>query len=271
MEILEFNDINFKDLRKSTYFGTNSVIYMNSNTCYKFFNSNIDRYEKIRIKRLFYELDGINNNHLLLPENIIMKGNYFVGYTMKKVDGKTLNDYFLNNNKYMDCSYFFSIIEKVTSIIKELHMIGITITDLSFENILLDINNNIYIADIDSFSYKNNVGQIISILLTNYLNKYNRSIYRFDQNTDRLSLLLSILQVLYAIEPTRITNSYYNYYARRIKTLNNIKPLYKEIIKYGGELDFINYIDEDIVDESYIIDRKKQLKIRKEKCGVDSI
>lgn len=266
MEVLEFKDINFKKLEKSTYTGTNSVIYTDSDTCYKFFNSNIDNFEKIRIKRLFYELEGIDNKYLLFPNNIIMHGNYFVGYTMKKIDAKTINDIYLKDKKYIDCNYFFSIIEKITDILKELHQLGITVTDFSFENILFDNkNNNIYFADVDSFSYKGNVGQITSVLLINYLTKYNKNIYRFSQNTDRLSLLLSILQVLYAIEPTKITSSYYNYYARRIKTLNNIKPLYKKIIKYNSDIGYVDYIDEYICDERYIIDREKQLKIKKGK------
>lgn len=269
MEILEFKDINFKELKKSNYKGTNSVIYTDSDTCYKFFNENIDKFEKIRIKRLFYELEGIDNKYLLFPNNIIMHGNYFVGYTMKKVDSKTFNDIYLKDKKYIDCNYFFSIIEKITDILKELHQLGITVTDFNFDNILLDQDDNIFYADIDSFSYKGNVGQITSVLLTNYLNKYNKKIYRFDQNTDRLSLLLSTLQVLYSIEPTKITTSYYNHYARRIKTLSNIRPLYRKLINNDNNLCNVDYIDEYIYDnEKYIIDKNKQLVIRKNKCGI---
>ena len=269
MEILQFKDINFKELKKGIHKGTNSVIYIDNDTCYKFFNENIDNFEKIRIKRMFYELDDINNSGILLPKCIIMHGNYFVGYTMKKINGKTVNDIYLREKKYIDCNYFFSIIEKITDILKELHQLGIIVTDFNFDNILLDQNDNIYYADVDSFSYKSNVGQITSVLLTNYLTKYNMKIYRFDQNTDKLSLLLSTLQVLYSIEPSKITNSYYNYYARRIKSLSNMKPLYKKIINTDKNLCNVDYIDEYIYDnEKYIIDRKKQLVIRKNKCGI---
>ena len=268
MEILEFRDINLKELKKSIHKGTNSIIYKDDNMCYKFFNENIDGFEKIRIKRLFYELDGINNSNILFPKYIIMHGNYFVGYTMKKVDAKTVNDIYIREKKYVDCNYFFSIIKKITDILKELHQLGITVTDFSFDNVLLD-NDNIYYIDVDSFSYNSNVGQITSVLLTNFLNKYNKEIYRFDQNTDKLSLLLSTLQVLYALEPTKITSSYYNYYARRIKTLSIIRPLYKKLINNANDLFNIDYIDEYICDnEKYIIDRQKQLKIRKDKCRI---
>lgn len=269
METIEFKDINFKALKKGPHQGSNSLILYDDDTCYKIFNKNIDKFENRRICRLFYELEGMNNNKVLLPKYMIMQGNYFVGYTMKRVDAKTISEVYMGKNNYLDCKEFFYLINIITDTLKELHTYGITITDFSFENILVDKDNNIYFGDFDSFSYNSNKGQITSALLVDYITKTKKGFVKYDQNTDRISLLLSFLQVVCYLKPTLITNSYYRYYSRRIKTLSNIKPLHRDVMKIGNELGYIPYIDEYIdTKDEYIIDREKQLKIRDKKCGI---
>ena len=81
-----------------------------------------------------------------------------------------------------------------------------------------------------------------------------------NENSDRLSLLLEFLQVIYILATYEINNDYYDYYTY-INTLNNIKPIFKDIMNQEKDIGEIPYLDELITLDNYKINRKKQLEI----------
>ena len=163
-------------------------------------------------------------------------------------------------NKNLDCKKFFEIMKKSSILLKKLHEEKIVVCDFNISNILVDKKHNIYLCDIESFKYKGVTSDYVSKLLFLFTYEYRNEMIDINENSDRLSLLLEFLQVIYILATYEINNDYYDYYTY-INTLNNIKPIFKDIMNQEKDIGEIPYLDELITLDNYKINRKKQLEI----------
>lgn len=258
MDKININDINFNKIKMINTEATQSIIYRDIKYYYKIFKYYNHR-DSLMLNYLFRELDGINIEGLLLPKYLITDNNNICGYITDNVGAKSL-DMIYNKNKNLDCKNFFEVIKKISIILRKLHKEKIIVSDLNISNLLVDKKNNVYFCDIESFKYKGINNDYISKLLFLFMREYREEFIDINENSDRLSLLLEFLQTIYILATYEINNDYYDYYTY-INTLNNIKPIFENIMNQYKDIEEIPYLDELITIDGYKINRRKQLKI----------
>ncbi len=262
---IQKKDINFRKLKKLQSQGSQSIIYCDKKYCYKMFNNANNNYCK-SIQRLYRDLEGYNNPNILLPVGYIMTQGKLEGYIMEKKDAYSIVKNFEEDVHTLSCPIFFFIIKQVSEILRQLHSDGIVVTDLNFNNILIDNKTGqVYYADTDSFSYRKTHGFLISELLYNYLKIHKLDTnYRISENTDRLSLALAFLHTMYYIPFDKITTSYFDEYSY-INTLTNMRQLFFSL-KTAKTLPQVGYIDKFLdLNDNAEIKRNSQIKLIKQK------
>ena len=262
MEKININDIDFSTLQKSKNQGTKSILYENGDFCIKILNSLYDK-EKKELYRKFLEMDGISINGVILPKTLIVLNDKLEGYIMDNFKNSTnLIDYF-GCNRYVNCKDIFKAVKKTSLILKSIHENGIICQDLSFDNILIDINGNIKYCDIDGCTYKDFTSPFLSLLLKRFLFDYRKeNDCCISKNMDRISLMLSFYLIVYTNEIQKISKKKYDMLSNNIVTLENMKKYAKALVNKKISLHEIPYLDELIDDnDDYIIDREKQLSL----------
>ena len=259
MDKINYNDIDFSLLKKSEIQGTTSTVYENGDECIKIING-LFPYEKRDLYKKFLEMDGIKINGVLLPTGLIIKDNNLYGYTMNNFKNSiNLNDYF---DKKIDYAILFDIVRRASVILKEIHNNQIIYEDLSFDNILIDDSFNIMFSDIDGCAYKDYSSPFISYILNNYISNYRGEDIHISKNLDRISMMLSMIYLVYKEEIKYLDVNYCEYISKDIKTLQNLKK-YVELFKCTkSDISDIPYLDE-IIDVSDCIDFNKTLNLSK--------
>ena len=254
MNKINYNDIDFSLLKKSEIQGTTSTVYENGDECIKIING-LFPYEKRDLYKKFLEMDGIKINGVLLPTGLIIKDNNLYGYTMNNFKNSiNLNDYF---DKKIDYAILFDIIKRVSVILKEIHNNQIIYEDLSFDNILIDASFNIMFSDIDGCTYKNYSSPFISYILNNYISNYRGEDIHISKNLDRISMMLSMIYLVYKEEIKYLDVNYCEHISKDIKTLQNLKKYVKIFVDKKSDISNIPYLDEIIDDFDCISDTKK--------------
>ena len=264
MDIIQYKDIELdeKDLNKSQ--GTKSKVYIKQLKCYKIFTDIFDDERKIIFKK-FKEMEGMELKDVILPNELIMKDDLLVGYTMDYFsNSENLYDYF-TKERFQDINEILNVTKRVSQMFRNIHSLGIKLQDISFDNILIDNNGNLKICDIDSCSYKNYQGSYISMASHLFYStcKYKEPV--IDESFDNVSLLLSALLTIYHKMIFELRNKDYEKIAKHVQTLQNFKILIKKM--YLQLKPQIPYLDDFICDdEHYIIDRNKQVSLTKRIC-----
>lgn len=260
MEKIQIRDINISALKKLSCQGTKSIIYTDGNLCYKLFKG-LYPAEKEDIYNKFIEMEGLNLNRVLLPIDFIMQDDKFQGYTMKYFkDSMPLSYKYLT--RYFNCKDLFNDLHKASLTLRDLHQQGIICHDLSFENILVDKNDNIMFADIDGCCYKNHYAPFISVVLKSFLIDWRRSQLYKKEDIDNLSMILSLYILIYDKELQNIKKRQYHSLSDKIKTLENLRAYANLLITKKQPIYNLPYLDE-VIDstDDYIIDRNKQLNL----------
>lgn len=258
MKEINIKDINIKKLKKLNTEATQSTIYRDKKYYYKVFNR-INYEDSFTMKNLFNELDGKKIDGVLFPKYLITKDNRIYGYITDNVGAKSL-DMIYTKNKNLDCNQFFKIMNKASILLKRLHEEKIVVCDLNLSNILVDKKDNVYFCDTESYKYNGIMSDYMSKLLYLFTYEYRNEIIDINENSDRLSLILEFLQTMYNMPTYEIKNDYYDYYTY-INTLKNIKFIFMNIMNQNKDIDEIPYLDELIMSDTDIINRRKQLKI----------
>ena len=140
-------------------------------------------------------------------------------------------------------------------IIKDNNLYGYE--DLSFDNILIDDSFNIMFSDIDGCTYKNYSSPFISYILNNYISNYRGEDIHISKNLDRISMMLSMIYLVYKEEIKYLDVNYCEHISKDIKTLQNLKKYVKIFIDKKSDISNIPYLDEIIDDFDCISDTKK--------------
>ena len=261
MEEIKFKEINFSTLRKLQSQGTKSTIYTDGVICYKFldglyFDEKRDLYKK------FLDMDGIKINNVLLPQNLIIEDSQLKGYTMPYFENSiSLSDKFLK--RYFNCNELLVCVEKASKILRNIHNNGIICQDLSFENILVDGDDNVVFCDIDGCTYGKHTSPFISKLLNDFLTNYRHSKLVINEDLDKLSMILSFYLTMYGELLQRITKRQYHTLSNNIQTLENLRDITNMLVDKSSIIKDIPYLDEVIdLTDNYEIDRKKVLTMK---------
>ena len=270
MEKINFKDIDFSTFQKSSIQGTKSTIYKNKEVAIKI----LDKFypeEKEELYRKLLDMDGITIDKVLLPKDIILKDHKLYGYTMDYFqDSIPLLDYF-GSTRYVNCNDIFEAIKKSSLILRDIHQNGIICGDLSFDNILINREQEIKYCDMDGCFYRHHQGPFISILLKTFLIDYRHEKVEISENIDQISMMLSFYLLLYSKELQELSKREYNQLLKHITTLQNMDGYAKRLIDRTKKIPEIPYLDE-LIDEfdDYLIDREKQLTIKQKilrRCG----
>lgn len=267
MEKIKLKDINFFLLRKSKMQGSRSCVYFYKDKCIKIFDEQSLSSSK-SILKLYESLDGYYNYNVLLPQTLIMDGDQLVGHITRRIKGKRVIDVFETEKQDLNYQQFFAIVKEISKILKELHNDDIIVSDLDFENILVTKDNEVFFCDTDSYNYGNISNLIISGILWQFMYDYRNECVSISKNSDRLSLLLAFMQTMYFLIPQRINYNYYKKYEVDIKTLQNLRNLFYELLNTDIKIRTIDYLDRFIDDtDSGIISRNEQMKYIRKHIG----
>lgn len=222
-----------------------STLYYDNDTLYKIFKKDLNSGD-LKNKKTKVEIlaAGPPLPTVVMPIDQIYYNRHFSGYTMKYISNATdLYNFDIKSNPQM----FLNILLTISKSLEEIHKDArkIIIGDLSFNNIIVDEQFNPYIVDIDSCKIVGIENETISGLFNEYL--CNRKIYHTygTPNEDRLSMLLSILYMIFRIDIDNIIMYVYDKIAERSETLQNIRSLILEI-KNSESIPYIPYFHEMI-------------------------
>ncbi len=263
MNKINLNDINLQAFKKTKYQGPNSTVYENKDICIKILNGLYPNEKEILYNK-FIDMENIKIDGVLLPIDLIMKDNTLYGYTMHNFKNSTTLNIFFTRNRFTNCSDIFKAIKKASIILKNIHNNGIIYKDLSFDNILIDKNDNIMFSDIDSCCYKNYNSPFTSYLLMNFINNYRKESINISENLDRISMIISMFYLIYQKEIQKISQKEYNFLSNFLNTLENSKIYINALLNKNEPIPTIPYLDELIDDyDDYIIDRNKQIPFKR--------
>ena len=264
MEKIKWKDIDFSTLRKLQSQGTNSTIYTDGLKCYKLLDGLYPE-EKRELYRKFLDMDGIEIEGVLLPQEFIMEEDSLKGYTMQYFENSMpLSDKFLK--RFFNCQELLFYVYQASKILRRIHAKEIVCQDLSFENILVDKDGNVVFCDIDGCSYKEHRSPFYSLVFKKFWIDYRKSNLSEieDLDVDKLSMILSLYLEIYGEVLENITKKQYRALSKNIQTLENLKEIVKQICKKNASIRNLPYLDEVIdLQDDYEVDREKILTMRK--------
>lgn len=255
MNNIKISDINFDSLEKINNAGTKSTIYKYENKCLKILDG-LYPTEKLILHYKFLDLEGINIDGVLMPEELIIDNGILCGYTMNYFNNtKSLNSYFLDC-KYINSNDVFKITRKVCKILKSIHDKEIIYQDLSFDNILINNEGKIMFCDIDECNYKNYNAPFVSLLLKRLICGYRNENINISKNSDRVSIFISLFYSIYLKEIQFLTVDEYNLLSNDVNLLKSMKKYIDILLDKENEVPDIPYVDELLtINDNYIINR----------------
>lgn len=246
MERIKLGDINFEKVKriKSNY-NLESNIYHNDTTAYKIFKG-LSR-EELEIKQRKIELlgDGAELPKVVMPQNEIFSDNYFWGYTMKYINGAI--PLFDIKNRSQNINLYFKIITEISKSLETIHKDprNVVVGDLNFDNIIIDPNFNSHFIDFDSCQIDGIPNETISRALMSYFQFKGIIPKTIDKNSDKLSLLLCTLSILFNGKTTDISMKQYDKRAEQISVLKNMRSTVLEM-KKSKNIPTVPYLHEMI-------------------------
>lgn len=258
MEKIDINNLDKKFLintRRDTDF------YVLDNDFFKAFND-LDDSESQLLEEKVVTLNKLNIKNVLLPKKIVVSGSNCVGYSTSYIDNsKSLAKKFGSN--YINTYEYFIIINEISKTLRKIHEKGVIYQDLHFENIILDKNFNHYFCDIDGVDYLDFPSENVSDNLYRFICEYKNFDLKVDQNTDRLSMLISFMNVLVGKTFYRLTKQELNSLFENLNTLSNLEELIFTLKNKGSDIPFVPYLD-DVIDlsDKIILSKKEFVRTR---------
>lgn len=264
MSNIRKSDIDFSRLTLLSNEGSNGTIYTDGVTCYKL----LDKMYPDEVTDLYYklcEMEGINIDGVILPEDFIISDNRFVGYSMPFFkNSMSISDKYFT--RYLDTGSLFSDLNKASSILRKIHESGIVCQDISFENILVDVNGNVMFCDMDACKYDHHNSQYISYMLKRFMCDYRRQAFIPNSNTDRISMMISMYYLIFALEIQKVSRKSFLSMSDKLDTIYDSVGIANRLIDRNNKMGYIPYLDEIIsLNDDVIIDRceEKQKEFRR--------
>jgi len=171
----------------------------------------------LEIKKLKFGIDGCS------------KKEKMVGYSMPYIDGKTLKEFYQENNILEFIRVLIEVSKRLETIHKDER--NIVISDFQFNNIMLDSINNPYFIDMDSFKVGNLKTNCYSSNLALYAR--NRKVKQvssyLSKETDKISFILSFLGMIFNDYIDNITLYEYDKKSESIEFLKDLRQSFIEL------------------------------------------
>lgn len=101
-----------------------------------------------KLEALHSLVPAIGHLPLALPRELLFSGDKLIGYTMTPCPGRPFSELIRTGWNGYD---FGEVCQNLSRLLVELHTLHILVNDLSFNNILVDTDNQVYLVDCDSF------------------------------------------------------------------------------------------------------------------------
>ena len=218
---------------KHIYSSESAETYRDDDTVYKFFDDithpfTLDHAKKARAMNHYrFVLD----KRIILPNAMIRCEGLDAGYTTRYVsNSRILASYEVHN--YDDLRHFYHYLYDVCHLLKNLHKHGIVVGDFHFHNVLLQ-NEQIYMIDFDNVRIGNMLAYTPSFLLQAFTQLYEMPLKAesINEETDRLSLLLSTLQIFLGDQTIFLSGKNVEEMRERYVLVNNIMAELSRVIK----------------------------------------
>lgn len=262
MNRIKVQDIDFSLLNIMKYQGSKSIIYEDDDMCYKMFNLEcFYSYELDILERKLMDIDGIAIDGAYLPIDLIIDNGNLIGLILKKFKNSiSLYDKF--SGQLVDFKELFNYIIKACRILRELHVHKIICQDLSFDNILVDINGNVAFCDFDGCSYNGVESPFISMPMKKLIECYRKEKFVVSENSDRISMLVSLYYLIFNKYLYNIPKRELEILSLDVETINRTMFYVKDLLNKSKILPEVPYLDELIVPEDdYVLDREKQFNL----------
>ena len=173
MNRINVQDIDFSLLKTMSRQGSRSIIYEDDDLCYKMFYG-LSPYELEILERKLIDMDGIQINGACLPTDLIVNGDKLEGVILGKFkDSISIYDKF--SGQFIDFKELFNYVVKASQILRKIHDNNIICQDLSFDNILVDINGNVAFCDFDGCSYNGIESPFIAMPMKKLIEGYRKT------------------------------------------------------------------------------------------------
>lgn len=235
------------DLRKLSQINSSqhleSDLYHDDELVYKIFKD-FSEY-KIRKKQKKIEIlrDGNPLPNVVMPIDDLFFNDAFFGYTMKYIKNSLpLADF---NKISKDIRIFFQILITVSKSVEEIHSDPreIIIGDLNFDNIIIDRSFNPYIVDFDSSKIGRLLNETNPAIIASYQKRRNIKNIDINQNSDKFSLLLWTLFMIFKKNLADISLYEIDEKAERLETLKNAREFILTM-KKSKDIPEVPYIHE---------------------------
>jgi len=257
MEKIKLKSINIDKLKRiKCKYHMESQLYHDNKKVYKIF------YEcpKYKLEKKERKIELLNEGpklpHVVMPIDKLVRDCRFAGYTMKYIyDSIPLYDIKKRNPDY---KLLFKIISTISKNLQTIHSDSrnIMVGDLNFNNIILDKWFNPYFIDFDSCKIDSLENENIPAILWGYFQTRNIKIPITNQNTDKISLLLSVLDIIFEKDISYITTYEYDKKAEYIKSLTNMKSIVLEM-KKARKIPSVPYVHE-LIDKADVQPKRKK-------------
>lgn len=225
------NNKEFNINEQNAISGGEGSVYIEGDTAFKIYHKK----ENMIPMAKFKELNSINNDYVIKPENLIYNSKKeAIGYTMKAVFNTVqlsrviTTDYQKKHN--ISHNDIVNIISQIKKIITDIHASNCLIVDINDANILIDDNLNVYFIDVDSYQTKNYPATALQDYARDFLIKDNK----FNELSDWFSYGLLCSKLLIGIHPYM---GRWNKYKKRDKentlshrSLNNISIFNNDVV-----------------------------------------
>ncbi len=232
MKEIDIGEIDLINLKK-IYESEDAKTYRDDDTVYKIFNEperSISR-DHARKARVINKYRKRLDKHIILPRAMIVYPGCDTGYTSKLIKNSfPLYDFELNSPAAI--RQFYSYLYEVCRLLKNLHRNGIVVSDFHFHNVLYR-KKEVFMVDFDNAKVDCLEGYATSYLFGSFVDLY-RLPFDFEtisEETDRLSLLLSTLQMFCKERTIFLTDERYADLCNKYTLVNNIIAELKRIIR----------------------------------------
>lgn len=251
MKKIYLEDIDLNELKSiSSQEQRESILFHDDTTIYKLF----DDLEESKLKRKQQKIELLGDG-IPLPSTIMPTSELFYYFPFETFQGYGM-DYkketvtlYQKFSSHITDEELLPILNIISQTLMEIHKDprNIIISDLHAGNILLDTKNNPYFIDIDSCKIDRIKNDAIPLMLKQYLLKRNLftsiDLFETTTNTDRLCLILMVLNIIFKKNFDRITLYEYDEKAEQLEILKELRSLIT-ILKISPFIPEIPYLHE---------------------------
>lgn len=256
MEKIYLRDIDFGNLTKIMRIENNSELHYDklNRNFYKMYN-----YPDKKRNKIFEELSNLDEiENVIIPHTVILHSKL----KKKKIEG-CISTYIPNTMKMFDYfdvfpskkEDFYKIMNESSKTLQNIHSKDIVLGDVSFNNILFDMENNHYYCDLDSIVVDQNDCNIAGLIGWYYRYK-NLDDIKINDNFDRFSFFLHFSSMIFGTKLNQLTEYKIDEEIEKFPFIYDMKDLLFFIKNRDQRIPKVPYLHEIIPEQPKIYQKK---------------